>query len=196
MRRVEFLARHIKEGRVLDVGNLDKGGAFHRQLIQKFPRCSFFGLDVIDQKKLGVNFPNQKIGSVETADFPDNFFDSLYLGQVFEHTWEPKKVLDQCYRILKPGGVVILDTPNVYALSRMIRYGLTGRDVILGNPDHKLFYSRAMLEHLFESSHLKLKELLTENVFAFKGKLLPLPTFGTFKFLGECLMGAAEKRNE
>mgnify|MGYP001596935372 CR=1 FL=1 len=88
---------------------------------------------------------------------------------------------------------MIVDTPNVYALSRMIRYCLTGRDVILGNPDHKLFYSRAMLEHLFESSHLNVKELLTENVFAFRSRLLPLPTMGVFKFLGECVMVAAEK---
>ncbi len=39
-------------------------------------------------------------------------FDCILLGEVLEHVAHPLKLLQQCYRNLKPGGVLILTTPN------------------------------------------------------------------------------------
>jgi len=193
MKRLDFLLKNIKPGKILDVGNLDKQGKIHKILIEKLPKSEIFGIDVSDQEKLGLSFANQAIGSMEEMEFPDNFFDSVYMGQVLEHSWMPKNLLDKVFKVLKPGGVLIIDVPNVYSLSRMFKYMITGKDVILGNPDHKIFYSKAMLEKLLSSSRFKVKEMTTENVFAFKGKLFPMPYFWMFKNYGECLMALAQK---
>lgn len=193
MKRLDFLLKNIKPGKILDVGNLDKKGKIHKILIEKFPESETYGIDIIDQNKLGLNFLNQKIGNIETADFPDNFFDSIYMGQVLEHSWKPKDLLDKVYKMLKPEGILIADVPNVYSLSRIFKYLITGKDIILGNPDHKIFYSKAMLENLLDASKFKIKEITTENVFALKGKLFFLPNFWRFKDYGECLMISSQK---
>ena len=45
-------------------------------------------------------------------DFPDNNFDVVYAGNVLHHV-DTDKTLDQIYRILKPGGVVVTwDLPH------------------------------------------------------------------------------------
>lgn len=177
------------------MGNLDKQGKIHKILIDQFPESEIYGLDILNQEELGLHFLNQKVGNMETADFPDNFFNSVYMGQVLEHSWRPKDFLDKVRKMLKLEGVLIIDVPHVYSLSRIFRHLLTGKDIILGNPDHKIFYSKAMLENLLDSSEFKIKEMTTENVFAFKGKLLTFPYFWRFKDYGECLMVSAQKNS-
>jgi 2-polyprenyl-3-methyl-5-hydroxy-6-metoxy-1,4-benzoquinol methylase len=44
--------------------------------------------------------------------FEDNSFDVVTLWFVIEHIWDPIKLLTECNRILKPGGVIILSTLN------------------------------------------------------------------------------------
>lgn len=193
MHRLEFLINNMKDGRVLDVGNLAKSGKVHKMLIEKFPSSEIHGIDHVDQNKLGIRFPNQKIGILETADYPENYFDLIYIGEVIEHTWEPKKMIDSCYKILKVGGRIVLDTPNIYSMSRMIRYFFTGKDIILGDPEHKIFFSRAMLENILESSGFRIIDLKSEVNFDTKRLKFSLPNFGSFKFMGECLLVCAEK---
>jgi len=193
MKRLDFLLKNIKPGKILDVGNLDKDGKIHKILMEKFLESEIHGLDVLDQEKIGLNFPNQKIGKIKDIEYPENFFDTVYMGQVLEHSWTPKDFLDRIYKTLKKGGVLIVDVPHIYSLSRIFRYLITGKDVILGNPDHKIFYSKAILENLLNSSGFKVKKMTTENVFAFKGKLFSFPHVWKFKDYGECLMVLAQK---
>ncbi len=44
--------------------------------------------------------------------FPDNSFDSIVSFQVIEHIADDKLFLTEIHRILKPGGVALLTTPN------------------------------------------------------------------------------------
>jgi len=193
MKRLDFLFKYLKPGKILDIGNLDSQGKIHKILIAKLAGCEIYGLDTADQTASNLNFTNQYQGSFERMDLAGNFFDTVYLGQVFEHTWKPKQALDECYRVLKPGGVLILDTPNVYSLSRILRYLFTGKDIILGNPDHKIFFSRAMMENILRESGFTIKIIATERNFAVKGKLLLLPDIHPFNSWGECLLILAEK---
>lgn len=198
--RLKFLFRKLSEFhadrermRILDVGNLEARGKIHTLLGELFPPAELNGLDTVDQSSLGLSFPHQTIGSFEEMPYPDNFFDVVYIGEVIEHTWVPKQVIERCHAVLKDGGHLILDTPNIYSLSRMIRYMLTGKDIILGNPDHKLFFSRAMLEHLLQSSGFRIIELTTETNFVTRRAKFRLPHVGTFPYMGECLMVLARK---
>src|SRR5262249_26106624 len=43
----------------------------------------------------------------------DDSVDVLYCGEVIEHLYDPNFLLDDIYRILRPGGFAIIDTPNL-----------------------------------------------------------------------------------
>ena len=193
MHRLEFLKANIKPGTILDVGNLDKNGAIHASLIKQFPTSTFYGLDILDQKDLGVHFDNQKVGSFENIDYPENTFDTIYIGEVIEHTWRPYDVIAACYKTLKPGGRLILDTPNVYSLSRMVRFFMTGMDIILGNAQHKIFFSPAMLDNLLKTAGFTVTKIESEVNFDTRRLKCKLPNVGSFKMMGECLLVLAEK---
>jgi SAM-dependent methyltransferase len=193
MRRREFLQKRLKEGTILDIGNIQYEGVTHKWLMSVFPNSVFYGLDLTDQSKLGLSFTNQYIGSGAKMSFEDGLFDTVYAGQVLEHVWNPKEVTDECYRVLKPGGVLILDLPHVYSLSRMFRYTILGEDIIHGNPDHKLFLSKAMLDNLCKKSGFTGVEIRTDDSFSFKSRLYTLPQIWPFRHLGETVMVCAQK---
>jgi predicted SAM-dependent methyltransferase len=192
MLRKEILFKEAKPGTFLNVGNLDKVGKIHKECIERFGEKNVYGVDLTTQEEAGTNFKNQFTGDIALITL-DNFFDTIYMGQVLEHVWDPKELVDHCYRLLKPGGVFILDFPNVYALSRMVRYMVTGRDIILGNPEHKIFYSYAMIDHLLKESGFRVKLVTSENVFAMRGMLFTLPPVGPLKMMGEVLVAVGEK---
>jgi ubiquinone/menaquinone biosynthesis C-methylase UbiE len=194
MRRIEFLKKYLKEGTILDIGNLQWNGALHASLIKDYPRSTFYGLDIMDQNEvMGHQFANQYVGSCVKMPFKDGMFDTIYAGQLIEHVWEIKQMADECFRVLKSGGVLVVDTPSIYSLSRMLRYGVTGKDVILGNPEHKIFFSFAILENLLLQAGFQNVVLRTENNFAFRSKLYRLPDCRPFTYLGECIFAAATK---
>jgi 2-polyprenyl-3-methyl-5-hydroxy-6-metoxy-1,4-benzoquinol methylase len=51
-------------------------------------------------------------GSILEMPFPDNSFDFIVSSEVIEHTPDPLLAFDELYRVLKPGGKLILTTPN------------------------------------------------------------------------------------
>jgi 2-polyprenyl-3-methyl-5-hydroxy-6-metoxy-1,4-benzoquinol methylase len=55
-------------------------------------------------------------GGIEYFDGKDDFFDVITLNHVIEHVHEPVAVLNACHRLLKPGGQLWLETPNINSL--------------------------------------------------------------------------------
>ena len=85
---------HITGTRVLDLGS-GTGAAF--QQLQNFDVTA---VDP-DENMLQLNeFSNKVIGGAENLPFPDNSFDSIYCAFVWRNINEPKKGLDEVYRVL------------------------------------------------------------------------------------------------
>ncbi|MDD5141089.1 MAG: class I SAM-dependent methyltransferase [Verrucomicrobiales bacterium] len=59
-------------------------------------------------------------GSLEQQAFSNDSFDVVTLNHVIEHVPDPIKTLAECARILKPGGRLILFTPNNASLSHQL----------------------------------------------------------------------------
>jgi len=51
-------------------------------------------------------------GELDDLGYDDNSFDAVVLNHVIEHVHEPLLLLSKCYRLLKPGGVLTVVTPN------------------------------------------------------------------------------------
>lgn len=66
-------------------------------------------------KKRGL--VNIKLGGYEKIEsFPDNYFDCIRLYHVIEHLPNPYRCLQLIYKKLKPGGEIVLGTPNAQSL--------------------------------------------------------------------------------
>ncbi|MDR7494213.1 MAG: class I SAM-dependent methyltransferase [Armatimonadota bacterium] len=52
---------------------------------------------------------------VNHADLPFDreFFDGVYCGEIIEHLFDPGHLLREIRRVLKPGGICVLTTPNL-----------------------------------------------------------------------------------
>lgn len=53
------------------------------------------------------------LGALEEIAFPDATFDVIIMSHVIEHVYDPIALLTECYRILKPNGVLLIFTPNI-----------------------------------------------------------------------------------
>jgi 2-polyprenyl-3-methyl-5-hydroxy-6-metoxy-1,4-benzoquinol methylase len=53
------------------------------------------------------------VGTLNSVEFPQNSFDAIVMHHVIEHLPDTLGMFRECYRILKPGGILVTVTPNV-----------------------------------------------------------------------------------
>jgi O-antigen/teichoic acid export membrane protein/2-polyprenyl-3-methyl-5-hydroxy-6-metoxy-1,4-benzoquinol methylase len=59
-----------------------------------------------------------RTGTLSDQVFPAGHFDAIVSSHVIEHLDQPVELLQECQRILKPGGVLVFVTPNLNSLCR------------------------------------------------------------------------------
>ncbi len=59
-------------------------------------------------------------GTPERVQFPEESFDAITLSHVIEHVYDPIALLGECRRLLKPGGKVVVVTPNIESLGHEV----------------------------------------------------------------------------
>jgi methionine biosynthesis protein MetW len=109
------LFRKLRGDRLLDVGCGD--GAITLALKEAMNAQAAFGVEIAQE---GVAAARQRgIESVQLdvdqddLPFSDSFFDAAYCGEVIEHVFDTDHLLVELSRVLKPGGVCVLTTPNL-----------------------------------------------------------------------------------
>lgn len=114
-----------------------------------------------------------EIGSLETIHFPANHFDAIVLWHVLEHVIDPRALLAQINRILKPGGVLLVSVPNFASFeARVCKDKWFHLDV----PRHITHFSDATLQ-----------EVLTEKGFEVRHKTGFAPEYDSFSFVQSAL---------
>lgn len=54
------------------------------------------------------------VGSILEIPFAENTFDIVVSSEVIEHTPDPKRAISELFRVLKPGGTLVLSVPNKF----------------------------------------------------------------------------------
>jgi 2-polyprenyl-3-methyl-5-hydroxy-6-metoxy-1,4-benzoquinol methylase len=81
-------------------------------------------------------------GTVDEVQYPDGHFNLVTLCDVIEHIYNPKAFARSVHRIVAPGGIVALATPNYDALLRKI---LGNKNVSFKIPEHVTYYTTKTL---------------------------------------------------
>ncbi len=140
-RRLDQILKHQAPGKVLDIGC---GAGFFLEAAQAK------GYDVygLDPSKYIVHIARQRFGErirqgvIETADYPPATFDLVVAFDTFEHIYRPLEWLQAVWRILKPGGLLAITTPDPTSLLAR----LSGRRwVSFKLPEHVFYWSPAAI---------------------------------------------------
>ena len=62
----------------------------------------------------------------DALPFQDATFDVVVAGELLEHLRDPKRVVSEVLRVLRPGGTFVASVPNAYRLKNRLRF-LRGR---------------------------------------------------------------------
>jgi 2-polyprenyl-3-methyl-5-hydroxy-6-metoxy-1,4-benzoquinol methylase len=105
----------------LTVVDLGAGHNFLARLFEEFLGVRAIGADFIlvdAHRMVKSNFLN-------AAPFRSEVFDVVASLAVFEHVWKPRLFLEEQYRIVRPGGLVYLSTPNFARVNSRIKQVLS-----------------------------------------------------------------------
>ena len=106
---------HEPAGKLLDVGC--GGGRFLNRM--KRHGWSVEGIDFDEQatRKVTVRYGiKTHVGDLAQCALPANSFDVITMSQTIEHLYDPKATLQESLRVLKPGGLLVITTPNADSL--------------------------------------------------------------------------------
>jgi SAM-dependent methyltransferase len=84
-------------------------------------------------------------GTLDTVNIQENTFDVVLLSHVLEHIHRPKEFLTKCRNLLKPGGRLVISTPNVNSFGHKI-YRRYWRPLEV--PRHIIIYTPRAIENI------------------------------------------------
>lgn len=152
---VEALARGR---RVLDLGAADgshlavhraEGAWLHARLAAVASACVGVDLDGAAVARLRAEGWDVRPGDVTALDLGETF-DIVVAGELIEHVTDAGGLLDSCARHLAPSGLLVVTTPNAFALHA--RPGLLAPFMRTAgiHPDHVAWYCATTLRQLLE----------------------------------------------
>jgi SAM-dependent methyltransferase len=115
-----FLRYIPRDGRVLDAGC---GRSLFTEIRPDWP-FTIVAADVDHDLLLSrkAEFPQVRwaVADAHPLPFRDGAFDALFAGELVEHLPDPRPGVDEFRRVLRPGGRLILTTPNRRRLANVV----------------------------------------------------------------------------
>lgn len=106
--------------------------------------------------KMKIDADRLKLGKIEEINYPNESFDFITLGAVFEHFYHPAHSLQKALKWLKPNGVIQIEVPSSdHLISKIINlyFKMRGTNYVTNiSPMHSPF-------HLYEFGFKSFEEL-------------------------------------
>lgn len=176
---LELIERYFKGGKILDIG----ANPFHITFCLKKLGFEVTGVDINPAPFKGfINKHNLVIKKVnietEKLPFKTNTLDFIIFNEVFEHLRiNPVFTLREINRVLKPGGILLLTTPNLYAIHKIIMFNL-GKSFndaydefnklnIYGYVGHIREYSTSEIRKFLQNTNFKIENVVYRHDYSF-----------------------------
>ena len=113
-------------GTHLDIG-CDSPPVLINQVHERMKKC--IGVDIAVKPKKYENVEIRQMDLQKKVNLPSNSVEVITMLAVLEHLKYPGTIVSECYRILKPGGVILITVPSpqnepvlkLFALLRFVR---------------------------------------------------------------------------
>jgi SAM-dependent methyltransferase len=145
-RRLNQITNYQSPGKVLDIGC---GPGFFLEAAQT-KGYDVYGLDPSEYivnvacEKFGDHI---KLGVIDNADYPADEFDLVVAFDTFEHIYRPLEWLEHVRRVLKPGGLLAITTPDPSSMLAKV----SGKGwVSFKLPEHVFYWSPSAIRRALE----------------------------------------------
>lgn len=139
--------------RVLDIPS--GAGAFTKRLLDKGVEVHSADIENIMQ----VKNPNFRVADMnQRLPYDDGFFDAVVCIDGIEHLEQPFYFIRESHRVLKPGGCVLISTPNINSIRSRWRWFWTSHHNNGKLPLNE--FKRSPLHHINLMSYQRLRYIL------------------------------------
>jgi SAM-dependent methyltransferase len=162
--RIEGLAP--RRGRLLDVG-------CSRGLFVEVARAEGWDATGVDLNRNAVGQARERgldvqHGDLADQDYPEGSFDVVTLFDLVEHTGDPRALLTRCHALLRPGGLLVVTTPDASGLLPRVTWALFGSTMGAWDhptpPGHLVQFSRGTLGRLLGECNYEVAEFRSEHI--------------------------------
>lgn len=91
-------------------------------------------------------------------------FDIVWLDNVLEHVRKPESLIQQCYRLTKNGGLLVIEVPNDYSdfQETLLQTNKIQKKYWEAFPDHLNYFSYQSLKNICEYNGWKTKKVISD----------------------------------
>lgn len=173
--RIIDIVSALRPDRTLDVGC---GSGF---LLDQLAARGLTGLTGIDVHDPPSHVPWTYLRADLTDQWPveTGAFDCVVAGEIIEHVPNPDDFLRECRRVLRPGGTLVVSTPNMVSWANRVLVPLgiqplgseTSSEVALGRRYQVLGQGNQVQGHLKVFTHRALREILERYGFEVRERI-------------------------
>lgn len=139
------------KGRLLDIGCGNKP----YEMMFKGKVSEYVGCDIVQSSEGKVDI----ICEATSIPVSDQVFDTVFCTQTLEHVADHQKLIDEAYRVLKPGGHFIVSAPLYWHLHE--------------EPYDFFRFTKHGFEHIFKKAGFKVVDMLSNGgVWATTGQVI------------------------
>ncbi|MDI6891774.1 MAG: class I SAM-dependent methyltransferase [Actinomycetota bacterium] len=165
-KRLSVIEKFVGRGRILDVGC-----AFGLLLeVARERGWQPYGLEISEypaeyvRQQLKIDVLTKDITE---ADYPDCFFDAVVMVELIEHLLDPLGALKEVWRVLRVGGVAVIQTANIDSLKARIwrdkwEYFL---------PGHTYCFSKTTLTKMLEKTGFRVEKIYVGDELGYQAKI-------------------------
>jgi SAM-dependent methyltransferase len=157
-----------KQHTVLDVG---AGAGIYDYTRFRGRVAQLCGIDPDPRVLDNIHLDEARLGAADAIPYPDGTFDLAFAWNVVEHLATPEDVFREVARVMKPGGVFVIKTPNIWhyvaLASRMLPHSL--HDLIISRifrktsadifPTHYRCNSERRIRRLASATGFRVREV-------------------------------------